>query len=83
LSSTKLFPIAREIDFPKVRIFLESIARNSRNSKATYEIGLKHFQRFLGASSNNNYQNYNVESILSALQAGLVLIKIREEIEEA
>jgi hypothetical protein len=61
--------IASEIDFPKVRVFLESIARNSRNSKATYETGLKHFQRFLGAgSSNNNYHNYNVENILSALQ---------------
>jgi integrase len=66
-------PIAKEIDFSKVRIFLESIARNSRNSKATYETGLKHFQRFLSASSSNNYyQNYNVESILSALQEGLV-----------
>jgi integrase len=72
-SSTTLLPIAREIDFPKVRLFLESIARNSRNSKATYETGLKHFQRFLGAgSNNNNYQNYNVENILSALQAGSV-----------
>jgi hypothetical protein len=70
----KALRIASEIDFPKVRSFLESIARNSRNSKATYETGLKHFQRFLGASSNNNnnYQNYNVENILSALQAGSV-----------
>jgi integrase len=74
LSSATLFPVASEIDFPKVRIFLESVARNSRNSKATYETGLKHFQRFLGAGSysSNNYQNYNVESILSALQAGSV-----------
>ncbi|HEX6281372.1 MAG TPA: site-specific integrase [Nitrososphaera sp.] len=67
--------IASEIDFPKVRMFLESVGRNSRNSKATYETGLKHFQRFLGASSsnsNNNYQSYNVESILSAIQEGSV-----------
>ena len=65
--------IVSEIDFPKVRKFLESIARNSRNSKVTYETGLKHFQRFLGAgSNNNNYQNYNVERILSALQASSV-----------
>jgi hypothetical protein len=70
----KALRIASEIDFPKVRSFLESIARNSRNSKATYETGLKHFQHFLGGagSNNNNYQNYNVENILSALQAGSV-----------
>jgi hypothetical protein len=68
-----VLPIASEIDFPKVRTFLESVGRNSRNSRPTYEIGLKHFQRFLGSSSNsNNYQNYNVETILSALQAGSV-----------
>jgi hypothetical protein len=45
-------PIAREIDFPKVRTLLESVARNSRNSKASYEVGLKHLQRYLSASSN-------------------------------
>ena len=76
LKYNKVLRIASEIDFPKVRTFLESVGRNSRNSKATYETGLKHFQRFLGGassnSSNNNYQNYNVESILSALQAGSV-----------
>jgi integrase len=73
LSSKTSLHIAKEIDFPRVRIFLESVSRNSRNSKATYETGLKHFQRFLGASiSNNNYQNYNIESILSALQASSV-----------
>jgi integrase len=72
-SKYKVLRIASEIDFPKVRTFLESVGRNSRNSRATYETGLKHFQRFLGSSSNNNnYQNYNVESILSALQAGSV-----------
>jgi hypothetical protein len=71
-----------EIDFPSVRSFLESVARNSRNSKATYETGLKHLQRFLGAGNNNNnnnnnnnyQQNYNIESILSAVQAGSVNI---------
>ena len=67
--SSTLLPIASEIDFPKVRTFLESIARNSRNSKASYEIGLKHLQRFLGASSNYR-QNHNIETILSALQTG-------------
>jgi integrase len=66
-----LLRIASEIDFPPVRTFLESVARNSSNSKASYETGLKHFQRFLVRSTtSNNYQNYNVESILSAIQAG-------------
>jgi hypothetical protein len=46
-----LLRIASEIDFPKVRTLLESVARNSRNSKATYETGLKHFQRFLVGST--------------------------------
>ena len=70
-----LAPGARtsEIDFPRTRSFPESVARNSRNSKATYDTGLKYLQRFLSAGNNNNYQqNYNVESILSALQAGSV-----------
>jgi hypothetical protein len=53
-------------------MFLESVARNSRNSKAIYETGLKHFQRFIvgSVSTSNNYQNYNVESIITAIQAG-------------
>jgi hypothetical protein len=62
--------IASEIDFPKVRTFLESIGKNSRNSKATYETGLKHFQRLLVGSITSNYQNYNVESIIPAIQTG-------------
>ena len=68
----KVLRIASEIDFPKVRTFLESVARNSRNSKATYETGLKHLQRFLvrSTSTSNNYQNYNVETIIPAIQAG-------------
>ena len=68
----KVLRIASEIDFPTVRTFLESVARNSRNSKATYETGLKHFQRFLvrSTSTSNNYQNYNVETIIQAIQTG-------------
>jgi site-specific recombinase XerD len=67
-----LLRIASEIDFPAVRTFLESVARNSSNSKASYETGLKHFQRFLVGSTNtsNNCHNYNVETIIPAIQAG-------------
>jgi hypothetical protein len=46
--------IASQIDFPKVRTFLESVARGSKNSKSSYEIGLKHFQGFL---NSNNIRN--------------------------
>jgi hypothetical protein len=68
----KVLCISSEIDFLKVRTFLESMGRNSRNSKATHETELTHFQRFLGSGRNDNYQNYNVESTLSALQAGSI-----------
>jgi len=71
--------LASQIDFPKVRTFLESIARGSKNSKASYEIGLKHLQCFLNSisSSNNNnnsgandyYSCYDIETILLAQQS--------------
>lgn len=70
--------IASEIDFPKVRTFLESVARGSINSKGSYEIGLKHLQCFLSISNNNSndyrhHQNYyNVETILLALQSNTI-----------
>jgi len=73
--------IASQIDFPKVRTFLEIVARGSKNSKSSYEVGLKHFQGFLNNSSlsnsdnNNNsphdyhpHHNYYIETILEALQ---------------
>jgi hypothetical protein len=71
--------IVSPIDFPKVRTFLESVARGSRNSKSSYEVGLKHFQGFLNrnirnSDSNNGANDYyhhhnNIETILSALQS--------------
>ena len=65
--------IASQIDFPKVRTFLESVARGSKNSKSSYEIGLKHFQGFLNSnisSSNNDYyHHYNIETVLLAVQS--------------
>jgi hypothetical protein len=71
--------IASHIDFPKVRTFLESVARGSKNSKASYEIGLKHLQCFLNSISNNNnnnsandYSSYDIETILLALQSNKV-----------
>jgi hypothetical protein len=36
-----LLHIASQVeDFPKVRTFLENVARGSKNSKISYEIGL-------------------------------------------
>ena len=72
--------IASQIDFPKVRTFLESVARGSKNSKSSYEVGLKHFQGFINSnisnSDNNNSANddhyhhdYDIETILMALQS--------------
>jgi integrase len=55
-------------------MFLESVARGSKNSKSSYEIGLKHLQCFLNSSnSNNNHylQNYNIETILPSLQSNI------------
>ena len=71
--------IASEIDFPKVRTFLESVARGSKNSKCSYEIGLKHLQWFLNSSSSNNihyYQKYNIETILPSLQCYWIALSI-------
>jgi len=79
-----LLHIASQIDFPKVRTFLESVARGSKSSKNSYEIGLKHLQCFLNTttsnssstnsddnnnSSNDYHHHYNIETILLALQS--------------
>jgi hypothetical protein len=67
--------IASHIDFPKVKTFLESVARGSKNSKASYKIGLKHLQCFLNSissnsnNSTNDYSRYDIEAILLALQS--------------
>ena len=69
--------ISSQIDFPKVRTFLESVARGSKSSKNSYEIGLKHLQCFLNIASisiahnspsSNNYHDHDIETILLALQ---------------
>jgi integrase len=56
--------------FPKVKTFLDSIARNSIKSKRSYSSGLSLLQNFL---NENDYQkkyanyNYNCETILQPL----------------
>ena len=58
--------------FPKVKIFLESIARNSIKSKRSYSSGLSLLQTFLNSKEvNQRYQgymhDYNCETILQPL----------------
>src|SRR5919198_591575 len=52
-------------DIPKAKVFLESISRNSKNSKKTYQTGLLHLHRFL----DQNYPGGKVtlETILEKL----------------
>ncbi|HEU4467473.1 MAG TPA: site-specific integrase, partial [Nitrososphaeraceae archaeon] len=61
----------KQIDlFPKVRIFLDSIARNSIKSKISYSSGLNLLQSFLNANVEEQKQRYNgcnCETILQPL----------------
>lgn len=64
LKTTTYTSIRRQIeDLPKVKSFLESISRNSFQSKKAYQSGIKHFQEFL----NVKYPQKTVETILSSL----------------
>jgi integrase len=51
-------------EFNRVNTFLNSIGRNSKNSRRTYATGLKYFERFL----NNNYPNQDPDTIIKPLQ---------------
>jgi integrase len=52
---------------PKVKIFLDSIKRNSIASEKTYQTGLLHFQRFLNSKASD-YETKDLETILEPLQ---------------
>jgi integrase len=61
LKAVNHIPIRRQIEnLPKVKSFLESISRNSKQSKNTYHTGIKHFQQFL----NVKHPGKTVENIL-------------------
>jgi integrase len=47
---------------PKVKTFLESISRNSKNSERVYQTGLSYFHSFL-----NKYPGHTIETILEPL----------------
>jgi integrase len=53
---------------PKVKVFLDSIARNSIKSKKSYSSGISLFQNFLNTEENKQkYQGCNCDSILQSL----------------
>jgi site-specific recombinase XerC len=49
--------------FTKVKAFLDSIQRNSKQSKKVYHTGITHFQNFL----NEKYASYSTDTILQLL----------------
>jgi len=51
-------------EYDKVNIFLNSIGRNSKNSRRMYATGLRYFERFL----SHNYSSQNPDTIILALQ---------------
>jgi integrase len=59
----------KQIDLlPKVKIFLDSIARNSLKSKRSYSSGISLLQNFLDVEEQKQrYQGYNCETILLPL----------------
>ena len=53
---------------PKVKAFLDSMARNSLSSKSTYSIAINHFQNFLCQDQyQEKYQGCNCQTILQLL----------------
>ena len=52
-------------NLPKVRVFLESIGRNSLRTRKNYETGLVHFHDFLDTKYGDGY---SLESILKVLK---------------
>jgi integrase len=62
--SSSLF-LRRDLEsFPKVKVFLESIEKNSLRTRKTYETGLVHLQEFL----NRKYDNYSLENIVKEIK---------------
>jgi len=52
-------------NLPKVRVFLESIGRNSTSTRKNYETGLVHFHNFLDTKYP---KHYSLETILNELK---------------
>lgn len=64
--STSSSSIRRRFNsLPKVKVFLESIERNSSRTRKNYETGLVHLQCFLTLKYDNNY---SLESVIQELK---------------
>jgi hypothetical protein len=55
----------RIVSMPKVKIFLDSIGRNSERSKSGYHLGLSCFQDFL--DRNYAVNSFTLETIIQPL----------------
>jgi integrase len=55
-------------ELPKVKLFLDSIGRNSKKSKRTYFTGLRHLHNFI----TQKYTQFDCESILEQLANGSI-----------
>ena len=64
--SSDIILIKRVDELPKVKEFLESVARNSLKSKTTYSAALTHFDKFL------SIKNYTLETIVLALSTNQI-----------
>ena len=57
-------------NLPKVKLFLESIERNSKSSRVTYSCGLLHLSNFI----SRKYEKYDCETILEPLSKNKINI---------
>jgi integrase len=58
----------RVAEMPKVKTFLESVERNSKDTRSTYHLGLTWFQDFLDSNSNSNVKvKLDLETVLQHL----------------
>ena len=60
MRAAQTIPIQETASLQKVQKFLETVGRNSKQSKRIYGIAVAHFQDFIQV----NYSPSNVESIL-------------------
>ena len=51
----------------KVKVFLDSIERNSNNSRIAYSSGLRHLHNFIAQAHEQRYSQFNAETILIPL----------------
>ena len=60
--------ISTMMELPKVKLFLDSVERNSSSSRLSYSCGLFHLNNFI----SQKYSIYNCETILQALSKNII-----------